>query len=136
MDSVCSYPLHLFYTENKDILLETSDNNLFDRTVGFSNYSMEECTEIKGLIDYAFSIIRAAQAYIDKTEIQLINSSNEHNFADHTISAIIKHLDLFDMAPTITQSADVLTLYKIKIIQWANKYCDKLLAVESLVQSV
>lgn len=56
-DSICAYPLHIFYDgdEGTDvqnpmtehILLSNNDLNIFDRTIGFNNYNIETNDEIK-----------------------------------------------------------------------------------------
>lgn len=154
IDSVCSYPLHIFYDghhdvhiENpltRDILLPSSDTNIFDHTIGFNNYNLETNANtnviidpnstpynyiidlieknnnmpIKGFFDYVFSIIISAQYFIEKAEIRLVNSHKNDEYFKHTICAILKHFDVFDLNPSETQRSDAVTLYKIKMLEW------------------
>lgn len=140
IDSICSYPLHIFY-DGHDILLPTLDVNIFDKTVGFNNYNIETNDQIiinnttpqsqimnmieensnipiNGFIDYIFSIIKTAQQFIEKAEMRSIDTHLPGNYFKHTICAILKHIDVFDLNPTDIQRSDAVTLYKIKTLEW------------------
>lgn len=160
IDSINSYPLHIFYDGHEDtsvmdpltvsILLPTSDVNIFDRTLGFNNYNIETSKEItsnpdstpynyiidliennnnmpiKKFMDYVLSIIKTSQYIIEKSEIRLINSHKSDEYFKHTICAIFKHIDIFDLAPSEQQRSDAVTLYKIKTLEWINENIEKL----------
>lgn len=147
IDSICSYPLHIFFDSHninnehclaQDILLPSSDTNIFDHTIGFNNYNLEtnenitttdsnsiidiieknNNMQIKGFFDYIFSIIISAQYFIEKEEIRLINSYKNDEYFKHTICAILKHFNIFDLNPSEIQRSDAVTLYKIKMLEW------------------
>jgi predicted acylesterase/phospholipase RssA len=161
IDSVCSYPLHIFYDGDDDtlvknpltehILLPTLDLNIFDKTIGFNNYNIEtdgniednpestphnyiidliennNSTPIKGFIDYILSVINTAQYFIEKSEIRMVNSHKKDDYFKHTVCAILKHLNAFDLSPSVDQRSDAVTLYKLKMLQWID---DKVRSME------
>jgi len=154
IDSVCSYPLHIFYDGHEDIqvenpltghiLLPSDDVNIFDKTIGFNNYNVETNNEIitnpdatphnyvmdlieknnnmpiKTFLDYVFAIIKTAQYFIEKAEIRLVNSHKNDEYFKHTVCAIFKHFDIFDLSPSEAQRSDAATLYKIKMLEWVD----------------
>lgn len=148
MDSVCSYPLHIFYDCAEDILF--NPQNVFDYTLGFNNYSVETNNEVitnekwtsnnyiidliennnnlpvKSFMDYIFAIIKSAQHFIEKSEMRAISSIDKNNYFNHTICTILKHFDLFNLSPNEIQRSDATTLYKIKMIEWIDSKIDSI----------
>ena len=125
-DSICSFPICLF-SDNSDTNLLSSEPNMFDKTLGFYNHfpinENSENPSKNGFISYIYSIIQASQTYIESADIRVINKS--HDFDDHTISAFIKHLKLFDLDCQIDKLQDCATLYKIKTLLWMKKKLQK-----------
>jgi len=148
IDSLCAYPLHVFYDkyEYKNNLIknvvfyDSSDDNLFDRTVGFTNYHFEVSgnvtipnntenyitefmenntnNQINGLSNYIISIVKTACNFICNLEMKIIDSDDRENYDKHTIGAILQHVNIFEFYINNDVKKDMCTLYTIKTIEW------------------
>jgi hypothetical protein len=143
IDSLCAYPLHVFYDkyEYKNNLIknvvfyDSSDDNLFDKTVGFTNYHFEVSgnvtipnntefmenntnNQINGLSNYIISIVKTACNFICNLEMKIIDSDDRENYDKHTIGAILQHVNIFEFYINNDVKKDMCTLYTIKTIEW------------------